>query len=221
MTCGGVKVGPLVHSFQPSCCAEVSEVTVTLRSSYPRYGFCRRRGGQQSLSGRGGGKVPFPSRNWTRIVHFVASRFSELSQFLPVILRLRWSWPCSRHEGVWGSWGMVSLIISPGTRGGEWLAVRPGRPNPWRRNHSCLLSGVLGGLQRRYGHFGEGNLLPFPEIEPWFLGRPARSQVTILTDPSRLVPKVIVNETGREVISNISTYNLLSVFRERHLWSAS
>ena len=61
---------------------------------------------------------------------------------------------------------MASLIISPRTRGGEWLAVRPGRFTPQRRNRSCLLSGMLGGRQTRYERFGEGNLLPFPEIEP-------------------------------------------------------
>jgi hypothetical protein len=112
---------------------------------------------------------------------------------------------------------MASLIINPRTRGGEWLAVRSGRFTPRRRNRSCLLSGMQGGLQRRYGRFGEGNLLLIPEIELWFLGRPACSLVTILTEPSRLVPKVVLNENGREVISNISTHNLLSVLHERHL----
>lgn len=198
------------------------QVSVTLRSIYPGCGFCRRRDGPQSLSGLGGGKVPVPAGNWTRPLSISwPGRFSKLSQFFPVILRLRWSWPCSRHEGAWGSWGMASLIIIPGTGGGEWLAVRPGRFAPRRRNRSCLLSGKLRGLQRLYGRFGEGNLLPFAEIELWFLGRPACSLVTILTEPFRLVPKVVLNETGREVISNLSAHNLLSVFRERRLWSVS
>jgi hypothetical protein len=79
--------------------------------------------------------------------------FRSCPQFVPKILRSRWSCACPHHEGIWGR-------LASGTDGAERSALRPGRctsppPPPRRKNPSYLLNGNLVGLQSRSGRFGQ------------------------------------------------------------------
>ena len=83
--------------------------------------------------------------------------------------------------------------------------------------------GTLGGPQNRSGSFGaEINFLHRTGVEPRFLGRPIRSQVTVMTKPFRLPlgskKKFSENETLR---GQWGEKKILSTAKHRPQWSAT
>jgi hypothetical protein len=80
-----------------------------------------------------------------------------------------------------GNRGIAALLTSVAD-GGDHLDAPSALPP-----EETTLDRRLGGPQNPAWTYGENkNLFPLPGIEPWLLGRPAHSLVSIPTEPSRL-----------------------------------
>jgi hypothetical protein len=92
------------------------------------------------------------------------------------------------HEDVWGSRGIALCILDLVITWRLMVSTTPQFLYSRVKSPQYPLDGRLGGPQNWSGCYGEEkNLLPLLGIKLQFLGRPAHSLVTILTELSRLL----------------------------------